>query len=199
MNSMNNRKGIAIPLVLLFVLMVSVYIMSLLHTRSGVRTQALTSLNQRQAYYMAMGGIQQALLKIRLLHREAYDAGCLSRGICPFFNPYGDNLVAEDISGGTATPDAKEIFLSDINSGHVPITILDAGGPEFSMPIDDEFIWGFEATDMDVTTYYTSDTDGSVRQVALVTAVGSAFDPRANVTGTRETVTKSIELNRRIQ
>lgn len=199
MSATNNRKGIAIPLVLLFVLMVSVYIISLLHTRSGVRTQALTGLNQRQAYYMAMGGIQQALLKIRLLHREAYDAGSLNRGICPFFNPYGDNLVAEDISGGVPTPKAKNIFLSDINSGHVPITILDAGGPDFSMPIDDEFTWGFEVTDMDVTTYYTSDTDGSVKQVALVTAVGSAYDPRANVTGTREKVTKSVELNRRIQ
>lgn len=195
----SKKQGIAVPVVLLFVFMVSVYLFSMFSTRTEVRKQGLTNINQRQAYYMAMGGIQQALLKIRLLHREAYDAGSLARGICPFFNPYGDNLVATDISAGTKTTKARDIFLTDLNSRHVPVTILDAGGPDFAMPHDDEFVWGFEITEMDVSTYYTSATDGSVRQVAKITAEGSAFDPRANKKGSREKVSKSVELHRKIQ
>jgi len=194
-----NKHGLAVPVVLLFVFMVSVYLFSLLSTRKEVRKQGLTNINQRQAYYMAMGGIQQALLKLRLLHREAYDAGSLARGICPFFNPYGDNLVATDISAGTKTNKAMGIFLTDLNSRHVPITILNAGGADFAMPHDDEFVWGFEITEIDVSTYYTSAVDGSVRQVAKITAEGTAYDPRASRQGSKEKVSKSIELHRRIQ
>lgn len=195
----SNRCGIAIPLVLMFVFVVSVYLFSMIYSRSEVRKQGLTSLNQRQAYYMAMGGIQQALLKIRLLHREAYDAGSLNRGICPFFNPYGENLVANDISAGIKTSKARNIFMTDLNSGQLPIRILNDGGAEFSMPADDEFVWGYEVTELEVTTYYTSATDGSVKQVAKVSAVGSSYDPRASKTGRKEKVTKSVELDRRIQ
>ncbi len=195
----HTRKGIAIPVVVLFVLVVSTYLFSLIYTRTEVRKQGITNINQRQAYYMAMGGVQQALLKIRLLHREAYDAGSLARGICPFFNPYGNNLVAADISAGTKTDKAKNIFLFDLNSGIVPITILNDGGAEFAMPNDDQFTWGFEVNDMEVTTYYTSADDGSVKQVAKITVLGSAYDPRVNLEGTRELVTKSVELHRRIQ
>lgn len=194
-----NKHGVAIPLVLMFVFVVSVYLFSMIYSRSEVRKQGLTSLNQRQAYYMAMGGIQQALLKIRLLHREAYDAGSLARGICPFFNPYGDNLVANDLSAGVKTLKARNIFMTDLNSGQLPIGILNDGGPDFAMPIDPEFVWGYEVTELEVSTYYTSAADGSVRQVAKVTAVGSSFDPRASKTGRKEKVTKSVELHRKIQ
>lgn len=193
------RKGIAIPLVLMFVFVVAVYFFSMVFTRSETRRQGLTNLNQRQAYYMALGGVQHALLKIRLLQREAYDAGSLVRGICPFFNPYGDNLVANDLTGGTKTLAARNIFMTDLNSGQLPIAILNDGGADFAMPNDDEFIWGYEVTGLEVSTYYTSAADGSVRQVARVTALGSSFDPRTSKTGRRETVTKSIELHRRIQ
>jgi len=193
------RKGLAIPLVLMFVFVVSVYFFSMAYTRTETRRQGLANLNQRQAYYMAMGGIQQALLKIRLLHREAYDAGSLIRGICPFFNPYGDNLVASDLSASTKTPKARNIFMTDLNSGQLPVSILNDGGADFAMPDDDEFKWGYEVTELEVSTYYTSATDGSVRQVAKVTALGSSYDPRTSKTGRREKVTKSIELHRKIQ
>jgi hypothetical protein len=193
------RKGIAIPLVLMFVFVVAVYFFSMVFTRTETRRQGLSNLNQRQAYYMAMGGIQHALLKIRLLHREAYDAGSLVRGICPFFNPYGNNLVATDLSAGTKTLKARNIFMTDLNSGQLPIAILNDGGPDFSMSNDDEFVWGYNVTGLEVSTYYTSADDGSVRQVAKVTALGSSYDPRVSKTGKRETDTKSIELHRRIQ
>ncbi|GAB1355271.1 MAG TPA: hypothetical protein PLK28_12850 [Candidatus Rifleibacterium sp.] len=197
--NVQRRRGIAIPLVLLFVFVVSVYFFSMAFTRTETRRQGLSNLNQRQAYYMAMGGVQQALLKIRLLHREAYDAGSLARGICPFFNPYGDNLVASNLTGATKTFKARNIFMTDLNSGQLPVSILNDGGAEFAMPNDDEFVWGYEVTELEVSTYYTSATDGSVRQVAKVTALGTSYDPRTSKTGRREKVTKSIELHRRIQ
>jgi len=61
--NVQRRRGIAIPLVLLFVFVVSVYFFSMAFTRTETRRQGLSNLNQRQAYYMAMGGVQQALLK----------------------------------------------------------------------------------------------------------------------------------------
>ncbi len=197
--TLKHRRGIAIPMVLLFVFVVSVYFFSMSYTRTETRRQGLANLNQRQAYYMAMGGVQQALLKIRLLHREAYDAGSLTRGICPFFNPYGDNLVANDLTGGTKTLIARNFFMTDLNSGQLPIAILNDGGADFAMPDDDQYKWGYEVTELEVSTYYTSATDGSVRQVAKVTALGSSYDPRTSKTGRREKVTKSIEMHRRIQ
>ncbi|GAB4269998.1 MAG: hypothetical protein Kow0029_06460 [Candidatus Rifleibacteriota bacterium] len=195
---MNSKKGIAVPFALLFAVVASVYLFSLLFSRTEVRKQGMANLNQKQAYYMAMGGIQQALLKVRLLHREAYDAGSLARGICPFFNPYGDNLVSTDLTGSTKTAKAMQFFLSDLNSGHVPIEILQEGEPEFKLVEDPEFKWEFEVTDLEVSTYYTSDLDGSVKEVVKVTAIGSAYDPRGSKTGRKEKVTKKIELHRKI-
>lgn len=194
-----SKRGIAVPFAILFAVVASVYLFSLYFSRTEVRRQGLANLNQKQAYYMALGGIQQALLKVRLLHREAYDAGSLARGICPFFNPYGDNLVAQDLAGGTKTQLATQHFLSDLNSGHVPFKILQDGGTDYELVEDPQFKWEFEVTEIEVSTYYTSDVDGSVKEVVKIGAIGSAYDPRVSKTGRKEKVSKKIELHRTIQ
>lgn len=196
---MNNKRGLAIPFVMLFLVVASIFLFSLVHSRKEVRRQGLSTLNQKQAYYMALGGVQHALLKIRLLHREAYDAGCIAKGICPFFNPYGDNLVATDLSGAKKSDKAIISFLSDLNSGHVPLTSKNLGGNDYKVIDDTEHSWGYEVTNIDVSTYYTSETDGSVKEVAKITAVGTAYDPRVSKTGRRDQITKVIELERRIK
>ncbi len=195
----NLKRGMVIPVVMLFLLIASVFVFSLTYSRKETRRQGLSNMNQKQAHYMAMAGIQHALLKVRLLHREAYDAGSVKKGICPFFNPYGDNLVATDLSGAKKSEIPMQHFLFDLNSNYLPLDAMNDGGDDYKMLDDPEFKWGYEVKNIEVTTYYTSDTDGSVKEVAMITAEGTAFDPRVSKLGRHERVTKKIELQRIIK
>ena len=80
------RKGIAIPIVI-----VLAAILGLISTFvvKGIRQYSQsnqTSYAQLQAYFIARAGVEHAMLKTKLLHRELYDAICLSQGRNPIFD-----------------------------------------------------------------------------------------------------------------
>ena len=89
------RKGIAIPIVI-----VLAAILGLISTFvvKGIRQYSQsnqTSYAQLQAYFIARAGVEHAMLKTKLLHRELYEAICLSQGRNPLFDYSqikGDNV-----------------------------------------------------------------------------------------------------------
>lgn len=189
-----HRRGMAIPLVLLFAMVFSVFMFSVISTRTNVRKQTLASHTQKKAYYMAMGAIQHALLKLRLFPREAYKAGSLSRGVCPYFNVRDGQLVAGN--GTRFYPQAMEIFKSDIKSTTVPFAF--SSNSEFSGPQP----WRYEISSFSVLTYFTKTSGseaGMIREVAVITCMGYAFDPRDSQQERKEFVEKQVELKRKIQ
>ncbi|MBF0503151.1 MAG: hypothetical protein HQM09_23695 [Candidatus Riflebacteria bacterium] len=191
------RKGMAIPLVLLFAMVFSVFMFSVVSTRTTVRKQSLASQTQKKAYYMAMGAIQHALLKLRLFPREAYKSGSLARGVCPYFNLHeGGAAISSTVAANNVYLQAMSIFQSDINSTSVP----------FRFSTETEFSgahpWRYEISSFSVSTYYTktSGTEaGMIREVATVKCMGYSYDIRDSQQERIEYVEKQVELKRQIK
>ncbi|HNX76983.1 MAG TPA: hypothetical protein PLM07_05885 [Candidatus Rifleibacterium sp.] len=81
-----NKKGMAIPLVLIFATvlgLLSTYIIK--NTQQYNRSNQM-SFAQLQVHFVARAGVEHAMLKIKFLHRELYDAICLAQGRNPLFD-----------------------------------------------------------------------------------------------------------------
>lgn len=80
------KKGMAIPLVLIFATIMGIVSLFLFKSAQSYNRQNLTSFNQLQSYFIARAGVEHAMLKIKYLNRELYDAICLSQGRNPLFD-----------------------------------------------------------------------------------------------------------------
>jgi hypothetical protein len=79
-----NARGYALPFVLLVIGILGVMLVAFNQTLVNMKSQIKVTFGQVQAHYMAQSGMQHAMLKLKLLPNEAYVAGSLARGICPF-------------------------------------------------------------------------------------------------------------------
>lgn len=76
----------AIPLVLVFATALGIVATYLIKSTQQYNRSNLTSFSQLQAHFTARAGIEHAMLKIKFLHRELYDAICLAQGRNPLFD-----------------------------------------------------------------------------------------------------------------
>jgi hypothetical protein len=86
------KKAMAIEIVLIFAGIMGFLGVALLKTTSNNNKQFETSLAQLQSYFIARAGVEHAMLKIKYLHRELYDAICMYQGRNPLFNYTGINI-----------------------------------------------------------------------------------------------------------
>ncbi|NCB40056.1 MAG: hypothetical protein EOM80_14940, partial [Erysipelotrichia bacterium] len=80
------KRGFAVPVVLVFATTLAVIGTFIFRNTKQYGSQTRINLSQIQAHYMARAGLQHAMLKIKFLNRELYDAACLSQGINPLFD-----------------------------------------------------------------------------------------------------------------
>ncbi len=71
---MNERQGIAIVVVLLFAVSIALFMFILIGSNTNLSLQNRKTLGQLQAYFLAQSALQHAILKLRLLPKETYDA-----------------------------------------------------------------------------------------------------------------------------
>lgn len=187
------RRGLGLAIAMGFVLVFSVFLISLSHSRTAVRRQSKVSHTQKKAYFLAMGAIQHALLKLRLFPREANMAGSLARGVCPWFSSRGDSYVDTSKAGNLLKyQQALEVFRKDLSSDALPFTFPEIRGTNPA--------WEYRVTSFTVSTYYsvTKGIDsGAAREVVTVHAEGQAFSPQDTVRVQKETVEKQVELTRK--
>lgn len=81
-----NKQGMAIPIVLVFAAIMGIVSSFLIRGAKQHNRQNMTSYAQLQSYFIARAGVEHAMLKIKYLHRELYDAICLSQGRNPLFD-----------------------------------------------------------------------------------------------------------------
>lgn len=127
-----NRTAFSIPLVVLFCSIMVIVLIAFIQTRMNMKQQTKVSFRQLKAHYLAQSGVQHALLKLRILPNESYEAACVARGICPFVAP-----PAVGAPGGTPQPVLLSEFCSDVNTTNYPIT-----GSEFTG-------WSYTCSDPD--------------------------------------------------
>ncbi len=80
------KQGMAIPIVLLFATIMGLVSTFLIRSARQYNKQNQTSFAQLQSYFIARAGVEHTLLKVKYLHRELYDAICLSQGRNPLFD-----------------------------------------------------------------------------------------------------------------
>lgn len=86
MTRMHRRHGMAVPIVLIFAAVLSLLATFILRSNTQNFRQNQTSYNQLQATFAARAGMEHALLKVKHLHRELFDAACFAQGRNPLFD-----------------------------------------------------------------------------------------------------------------
>lgn len=143
---MKSRSGFSIPLVILFCSVMVMVLIAFVQTRINMKQQTKVTFRQIKAHYLAQSGIQHALLKLRVLPLESYDAASIARGACPFLKPteagptgalspseevqYGQLLTEFASDVATRTPPggvtSYPITFSEISGWHYSTTSLKA-------------------------------------------------------------------------
>ncbi|MGM0600303.1 MAG: hypothetical protein ACQETH_10875 [Candidatus Rifleibacteriota bacterium] len=82
----NAKKGMAIPMVLVFATALGILATYIIKNTQQYNRSNQTSFAQLQAHFVARAGVQHAMLKVKFLHRELYDAICLAQGRNPLFD-----------------------------------------------------------------------------------------------------------------
>ncbi len=80
------KQGMAIPVVLVFAAIMGIVSSFLIRGARQHNRQIQTSFVQLQSYFIARAGVEHAMIKIKYLHRELYDAICMSQGRNPLFD-----------------------------------------------------------------------------------------------------------------
>lgn len=167
-----NRRGFSIPMVLLFCAFMVVVLVSFVYTRINMKQQTKISFRQLKAHYLAQSGIQHALLKLRILPNESFEAACLARGICPFV-PAGTPAG----SGGQKQQALLDEFITDLDMAVYPTTF---GDTEFRD-------WAYKITTM-TAIMAEKDADTRIHAVEIVSG-GSA---KVNFKGTDVTTVDEV-------
>jgi len=85
MSKLNNRKGMAIIIVIVFAVTLLVLFASMSFQHRSVAGRTKVSLRDHQAHFAARSGMQHFLLKSRLFPTELYDAVEFMQGKNPYF------------------------------------------------------------------------------------------------------------------
>ena len=113
----DSRKGMAVPVVLLIVLCVMVMTITLFHFRKQSKQQNVSNFHFLRVNFLAQSAIQHMLLKLSVFPQEAYDAGVLSLGYCPFRGIiFGNNNTVPPKGNSQNKEKGLKIFFEDCNT-----------------------------------------------------------------------------------
>lgn len=196
------RQAQAIPLVMGFAFLASVFVFMLMSIRVEDKKQNLLTFQQLKAYYMAQAAIQHALLKVRILPNETYDASALARGQCPLLIDPPDTTAA--LPDGDPWKDGLAYLVEDVTTDST------LGGIALQLNAGEAANWSYRIESVRALTTFMKDgadsgdrMDRSKVNVIEFVAVGTIQDKlTSNVGGaagdkTRsERVTKIIEVTR---
>ncbi|HNV69054.1 MAG TPA: hypothetical protein PKO06_05105 [Candidatus Ozemobacteraceae bacterium] len=83
---LTHRRGMAIPIVLGLALAMAILGAFVINTNKETYRQNITGLAALQAHFVARAGMEHAMVKVKYLERELYDAACLAQGRNPLFD-----------------------------------------------------------------------------------------------------------------
>ena len=93
------RKGFAIPLVLIFASVLGILATFIIKRSRHYNRFNTVNLAQLQAHFVTRAAFQHAMLKVKLLNRELYDAVCLAQGRNPLFDFTQIKTISDPSSG----------------------------------------------------------------------------------------------------
>lgn len=182
-NKQQNRKGIALPLVLAFAVCIMIFTASLVFFRKESKQQNVTNIHFLQANFLAQSAIQMMMLKLSAFPQEACDAGVLSLGYCPFRGI----IAGSDLSPRSgANQQGLVDFYSDCNTDRFPWKVSGITAAN----------WKFTTTDFKVISAYTNPRDRQLIISAQITTIGEATMARGEMGLRKEEMIKTVKLTR---
>jgi len=200
------RSGMAIPMIIIFIVFMGIFIGSMTYNRVTLKRQTKTTFEYLAAHYMAQSALQHMSLKLRLLPNEAYDASALSLGLCPFNSAGEVPAAAPNVFDGSLNVFRGDVStVTDPDGGAGPViqgyplgTGTDGALDSFDGTASDIAVgWGYQVTRANALTAFTS---GTTRVLVIeVQAEGRAVShvkgqalPQQRI----ETIKKTIEIKR---
>ncbi len=177
------RHGLAIPLVLMFCFCIVVMAMSLFYFRKESKQQNITNFQFLQVNFLAQSATQHMLLKLSAFPQDAYDAGVLSLGYCPFRGIAFSDSDSPPAPGNIDTG-GLDVFRSDISVDSLPWLIPDIN----------EADWRYGIASFEIISAYSDPARRQTVLTAQVTAVGEGNMTRRNMGVRRERLIKTVQL-----
>ena len=187
-NILVNKKGIAIPIVLLFCLTTLFYAGAMIFYRKEVKQENMINVNFLQANFLAQSAVQHVLLKFRVLPQESYDSGVAEQGFCPLWGiqPGGP------ATGIMKTTAGMDILKKDCNTVTMPLAGSLFDGVQ-AMSGD----WKYKVASLTVISAFTDNATQEMVQTIQITAIGSVKDDRGGRGWRHEEMRKTVEIRRK--
>ncbi len=134
------KHGFAIPVVLIFATSLAIIGTFIFRSTRNYNSQTRINMSQLQAHYLARAGFEHAMLKIKFLNRELYDAACLSQGINPLFDFTGADHISPHSTISQYNP--GPIFL--FKSGHPGLELTGLFPKTFPQANKDQWLNAFQ-------------------------------------------------------
>lgn len=186
------RRGVAIIIVLTFILGTLAFATAMFFFRKEVKQQNVTNVNFLQANFLSQAAVQHALLKCRILPQEIYDSGMSSRGYCPL----------QAVIAGEAPPirtksfKGMEIFINDCTADPTKGIPWDSRiQSDLGLDLND---WKYQVASMAVIAAFTKVDEKLFVLTAQIVASGTIIERRGGRGPRSELMTKTIELSRKI-
>ncbi len=200
-----SSRGMAIPLIICFVIFVGIFIGSMVYNRINIKRQTKTTFEYLAAHYMAQSALQHMYLKLRLLPNEAYDTSAVSLGLCPF-----DRSETVPSTVGTKSAEPMKVLTGDVCTDANPGALPGCENSKRGYPLDngtdgaleeyDNAGWGYRIVSANAITAHTQgqqrilviEVIAEGRSAAFVgsSAGGMSAEPRF------ERIKKTIEIRR---
>lgn len=176
------RRGIAIPIVLLFCLCVMVMVSSLVYFRKESKQQNINTFQFLQVNFLAQSAAQHLLLKLSAFPQDAYDAGVLSLGYCPFRGiPASANAMP---AAGNKDPAGLVTFANDCTSAN----------PAWLIPGISPNDWKYKISDFEIISAYTDAVKRQTVLTAQFSSIGEGKMARGNMGTRKERLVKTVQL-----
>lgn len=186
------RRGVAIIIVLTFILGTLAFATAMFFFRKEVKQQNVTNVNFLQANFLSQAAVQHALLKCRILPQEIYDSGMSSRGYCPLQAV----IAGETPAPGTKSFKGMRIFIDDCTSDPTKGIPWDSRiQSSLGLDLND---WKYQVASMDVIAAFTQVDEKLFVLTAQIVASGTIIERRGGRGARTELMTKTIELTRKI-
>ena len=180
-----SNQGMAIPLIICFVIFVGIFIGSMVYNRINIKRQTKTTFEYLAAHYMAQSALQHMYLKLRLLPNEAYDTSAVSLGLCPF-----DRSDTVPSTVGTKSVEPMKVLTGDICTIADPGSDPECANSKRGYPLDngtggaladfDSAGWGYKIVQANAITAHTK----GQQRILVIEVVAEGF--AASFTGTTE-------------
>lgn len=177
------RHGLAIPLVLMFCFCIVVMAMSLFYFRKESKQQNITNFQFLQVNFLAQSATQHMLLKLSAFPQDAYDAGVLSLGYCPFRGITFSDSAAPPAPGQIDTG-GLDVFRSDISVNSLPWLIPDINAAD----------WQYGIASFEIISAYSDIASRQTVLTAQIAAIGEGNMSRRNMGVRRERLIKTVQL-----